>query len=106
MDNYLESSLTVAETTRKAKDLVALLSLGGFKLTEHVSNVPCIPALVQPDSNAPNKVKEIPNTEDSSHVLGLKWNHPTDTLIASRGTQPDVKLNVTQRIVLSLVSAV
>ena len=106
MDDYLESSSTVEEAARKAKDLVALLSLGGFKLTKIVSNVPCIPAMVQPDFKAPTKVKEIPNTEDSSRVLELKWNHSTDTLIVSRGTKLDVKPNVTQRVVLSLVSAV
>ena len=44
MDDYLESSSTVEEATRKAKDLVTLLSLGGFKLTKFVSNVPSIPA--------------------------------------------------------------
>ena len=106
MDDYLESSLTVEEATRKAKDLVTLLSLGGFKLTKFVSNVPSIPEKLEPGSNAPTEVKEIPNTEGSSHVLGLKWNHSTDTLVVSRGTKPDVKPNVTQRVVLSLVSAV
>ena len=75
MDDYLESSLTVEEATRKTKDQVTLLSLGGFKLTKFVSNVPSIPAKLKPGSNAPTEVKEIPNTEGSSHVLGLKWNH-------------------------------
>ena len=67
MDDYLESSLTVEEATRKAKDLVTLLSLslGGFKLTKFVSNVPSIPVKLEPRSNAPTEVKEIPNTEES-----------------------------------------
>ena len=39
-------------------------------------------------------------------MLGLKWNHSTDTLVVIRGTKPEVKPNVTQRIVLSFVSAV
>ena len=106
MVDYLEPSLTVEEATRKAKDLVKLLSLGGFKLTKFVSNVPSIPAQFEPGFNAPTEVKEIPNTEGSSHVLGLKWNHSTDTLVVSRGMKPDVKPNVTQRVVLSLVPAV
>ena len=106
MDDYRESSLTVEEATRKSKDLVTLLSLGGFKFKKFVSSVPSILAKLEPGSNAPTEVKEIPITEDSSHVLGLKWNHSTDTLIVSRGTKPDVKPNVTQRAVLSLVSAV
>ena len=76
MDDYLDSSLTVEEATRKAKDLVTLPSLGGFKLTKFVSNVPSIQAKLEPGSNAPTEVKEIPKTEGSSHVLEMKWTIP------------------------------
>ena len=47
------------------------------------SNVPCDQAMVQPKSNAPIKVKENPTTEVSSHVLGLKWNHSTNTHLSA-----------------------
>ena len=106
MDDYLESSPTIEEATRKAKDLVKLLSLGGFKLTKFVSNVRTIPPQVETDPSIPTETKEIPSTEESSHVLGLKWNHSSDTLVVSRGTNPEIKAKVTQRIVLSLVSSV
>ena len=106
MDDYLESSPTAEEATRKAKDLVNLLSLGGFKLTKFVSNVPTIPPQLEADPTSPTEGKQIPSTENLSHVLGLKWNHSTDTLVVSRGTNPEVKPKVTQRIVLSLVSSV
>ena len=106
MDDYLESSPTAEEATRKAKDLVNLLSLGGFKLTKFVSNVPTIPPQLEADPLSPTEGKEIRSTENSSHVLGLKWNHSTDTLVVNRGTNPEVKPKVTQRIVLSLVSSV
>ena len=106
MDDYLESSPTAEETTRKAKDLVNLLSLGGFKLMKFVSNVPTIPPQLEADPTSPTEGKEIPSTENSPHVLGLNWNHSTDTLVVSRGTNPEVKSKVTQRIVLSLVSSV
>ena len=106
MDDYLESSPTAEEANRKAKDLVNLLSLGGFKLTKFVSNVPTIPPQLEADPTSPTEGKEIPSSENSSHVLGLKWNHSTDTLVVSRGTSPEVKPKVTQRIVLSLVSSV
>ena len=106
MDDYLESSPTAEEATRKAKDLVNLLSLGGFKLTKFVSNVPTFPPQLEADPTQPTEGKEIPSTENSSHVLGLKWNHSTDTLVVSRGTNPEVKPKVTQRIVLILVSSV
>ena len=106
MDDYLESSPTAEKATQKAKDLVKLLSLGGFKLTKFVSNVPTIPPQLEADPTSPTEGKKIPSTENASHVLGLKWNHSTDTLVVSRGTNPEVKPKVTQRIVLSLVSSV
>ena len=48
--------------------------------------VPTIPPQVETDTTSPTETKEIPNTEESSHVLGLKWNHSSDTLVVSRGT--------------------
>ena len=84
MDDYLESRPTAEERTRKAEDLLKLLLLGGFKLTKFVSNVPSIPARKNPIPAT--EVKEIPSGEESSHVLGLKWNHATDTLVVSCGT--------------------
>ena len=106
IDDYLKSSPTAEDAFQKAKDLTKLLSIGRFKLTKFMSN----------DSNILQKIESNPNsqtndgnplltTEESSHVLGLKWNHASDTLVVSRGTTPDTNRTVTQRIVLSLVSA-
>ena len=107
MDDYLESSPTAEEAAQKAKDLVKMLSIGGFKLTKFVSNDPKILSQIEPDSeNQSNDGKQLPTQDESSHVLGLKWNHNSDTLVVSRGTTPDTKQTVTQRVVLSLVSAV
>ena len=107
MDDYLESSPTAIEASKKAKELVKMLALGGFNLTKFVSNVPSIPIEVDPSSdNRTTEEKEIPTAEKFSHVLGLKWNHSTDTLVVSRGTSPNTDRNVTQRVVLSLVYAV
>ena len=83
-----------------------LLSPGGFKLTKIVSNVRTIPLQGETDSTTPTETKEIPSTEESSLVLGLKWNHSSDTLVVSRGTNPEVKAEATQRIILSIVSSV
>ena len=91
MDDYLESIPTIEEVARKAEDLVKLLSLGGFKLTKFVSNVRTIPPQVETDSTTPSETKEIQSTEESSDVLGLKWDHSSDSLVVSRGTNPEVK---------------
>ena len=108
MDDYLESSPTVNEATKKAQDLAEMLAKGGFKLTKFVSNVPSLVNRVDSKSQLPTHSTEkvLATDEETSHVLGLKWNHSRDTLVVSRGTTPDLNRPITQRIVLSLVSAV
>ena len=107
MDEFLESSATVKEASNKAKDLVTtLLAKGGFNLTKLVSNINHLPAELKHNGEpGTTDEKVIPKPDESSHVLGLKWNHATDTLVASRGTSPDMN-KITQRVVLSLLSAV
>ena len=84
-----------------------MLLLGGFKLNKFVSNDPKILNQIEPDSeNQSNDGKQLPTQDESSHILGLKWNHKSDTLVVSRGTTPDTQRTVSQRIVWSLVSAV
>ena len=108
MDDFLESQPTVPKVTKKSVDLVKLCARGGFKLTKFVSNVPDLPKSVDPKGKQPTEgdVKTIAAEEESSHVLGLKWNHRLDTLVVSRGTSPDLSRPITQRVVLSVVSAV
>ena len=111
MDDYLESSPTVNEATKKAQDLVEMLAEGGFKfvkLTKFVSNVQSLVNNVDPSSQpfTESTEKVLATDEETSHVLGLKWNHSRDTLVVSRGTTPDLNRPVTQRVVLSSVSAV
>ena len=107
-DDYLDSSPTVKEATKKAPDLVEMLAKGGFKLTKFVSNVTGLVNNVDSNSQLSNKSTEkvLATDEDTSHVLGLKWNHSRDTLVVSRVTTPDLNRPVTQRVVLSLVLAV
>ena len=76
MDGYLESSPTVEEASNKAKDMVALLAKSGFNLTKFVSNITHLPAELQQSGElTPTDEKVIPKPDESSHVLGLKWNH-------------------------------
>ena len=99
MDDYLESNSTAEEAAQKAKDLLKMSSIGGFKLTKFISNDPKILTQIEPDSeNQSNDGKQLLKQDESSHVLGLKWNHKSDTLIVSRGTTPDTQRTVTQRI--------
>ena len=66
----------------------------GFKLTKLVSKVP--DQVDRIDGSAQStETKVIVSYEESRHVLGLKWDHIKDTLVASRGgvlTAPSQKL--------------
>ena len=108
MDINLLSSPTVNEATNKAQDVIEMLAKGGFKLTKFVSNVASLVNNVDPKPQLPTDPTEkvLATDEETSHVLGLKWNHSRDTSVVCRGTTPDLNRPITQRVGLSLVSAV
>ena len=78
MDDYLKSSPTVEEATRKLKDLVKLLSLGGFKLTKFVSNVHTNPLQLETDPTKPTEVKQIQTPKNRHFGIKVKrqYRHP------------------------------
>ena len=106
MDDYLDSVEYPEKAIKRSKELVHLLHLGGFKLTKFLSNVPDLADRIDgsPQSTEPKVI--VSCQEDSSHVLGLKWDHTNDTLVVSRGTSCAITKSLTQRLVLSLVSKV
>ena len=109
MDDYLWSVKNPETAIMLSRSLVELLKLGGFNLTKFISNVPNLSSKLNPPKNSANNSKEIftaaINPETASHVLGLKWDHVTDTLVVSRGVNHELKDFVTQRSVLSFVSS-
>ena len=110
MDDYLGSVKNPETALTLSRSLVELLKLGGFNLTRFISNVPNLSLKLNRPKNSAKKSKEILtaaiNPETTLHVLGLKWNHVTDTLVVSRGVNREHKDSVTQRSVLSFVSSV
>ena len=107
MDDYLESSQTVEQATRKAQDLLKLLTLGGLTLRKFVTNEPSVSSQFQYGRKSPeNYIKLLVTVADSSHVLGLRWNHRPDTLVVSRGTSPELNTVIAQPVVLSVVPSV
>ena len=103
MDVYLDAVESLECALNRSKKLVHLPHLGKFKLTKFVSNVPD-----QIDRSAQSTEPNVfaSSKEESSHVLGLKWDHNKDTLVYSRGTSSLVTKSFTQNLVLSLVSKV
>ena len=106
MDDYLDSVESPERALKRSKELVQLLHLGGFKLTKFVGNVPNLADRIDGSSQSTEPKVIASSKEESSHVLGLKWDHNNDTLVVSRGTSSTVTKSLTQRLVLSLVSKV
>ena len=105
MDDYLDSVESPERALIRSKELVHLLHLGGFKLTKFVSNVPDLADRIDGSAHF-TEPKVIVSSEESMHVLGLKWDHKNDTLVVSRGTTSTITKSLTQRLVLSLVTKV
>ena len=106
MDDYLDSVESPERALKRSKELVHLLHLGGFKPNKFVSNVPNLADRIDGSTQSTEPKVIASSKEDSSHVLGLKWDHNNDTLVVSRGTSSTVTKSLTQRLVLSLVSKV
>ena len=109
MDDYLDSFENVTHAIKISRDLVSLLKLGGFNLTKFVSNADEITSAMNPEDceTSSSPIKEICNgAEQSSHVLGLKWDHVKDTLVVSRGVNRPLDKAITQLTVLSFVFSV
>ena len=74
MDDYLDSIESPDEALKRSRDLVKLLSKGGFKLTKFISNVPNLLEELEDQSVEPlPKVIGASMEKSSSHVFGLKW---------------------------------
>ena len=98
MDDYLDSVESPEKALKRSKELVHLLHLGGFKLTKFVSNVPNLADRIygSPQFSKPKVIGS--SKEESSHVLGLNWDHSNDTPVESRGTSSTVTKSLTQRL--------
>ena len=108
MDDYLDSFEDPDVAFKTSQELITLLALGGFKLTNFISNVTKINKELNPPQSAPQQESKniVTCGDNSSHVLGLKWDHIDDTLVVSRGVNRELKNSITQRTVLSSVSSV
>ena len=94
MDDYLDSFQNRDDALKLGRDLT--------------SNVPDVTTALDPDNRESNSsVKNICASPDqSTHVLGLKWDHVKDTLVVSRGVDRPLDKAITQRTVLCFVSSV
>ena len=109
MDDYLNLFENITHAIKISRDLVSLLKLGGFVLSKFFSNADEITSAMNLDhcETSTSPIKEICNgAEQSSHILGLKWDHVKDILVVSRGANRPLEKAKTQQTVLSFVSSV
>ena len=109
IDDYLDSFENVTHAIKISRDSVLLLKLGVFILTKFVSTADEITSAMIPEDSetSSSPIKEIcTGAEQSSHVLGLKWDHVKDTLVVSRGVNRALDKAISQQTVLSFVSSV
>ena len=84
MDDYLDSVECPETALKLSQELIEMLKLGGFKLTEFISNVNDLSETLEPSVPVPQVEERIQHPTITSHVLGLKWDHNADTLKVSR----------------------
>ena len=109
MDGYLKLFENVTHAIKINHDLVSLFKLEGFILTKFVRNADEITSAMNSEDcetlSSPIKLN-CNGAEQSSHVLGLNWDHVKDALVVSRGVDRPLDKAITQRTVLSFVSSV
>ena len=106
MDDFLKSVRTPQEAIKFYQKVRDILIKGGFKLTKWITSVEELKSHIPETDRSTKVVKTFEAEPQSSSILGLNWNVDTDSLIVCRGTEQEVPAKITQRIVLSFVSAV
>ena len=86
--------------------LRAMLAKGGFQLTKWISNCEQTMTSFDQDDKSPASSKTCEAEPTSPSILALQRNVDADNLEVCRGMQKEIPVKITQRAVLSHVSAV
>ena len=106
MDDFLKPVRTPQETFEIYQKVRELLIKGGFNLMKWITSDDEVKTQNPEADRSTKVVKTFEAEPQSSSILGLNCKVDTDNLIVCRGTEQEVPANITQRIVLSFVSAV
>ena len=106
MDEFLKSVGTPQEAIEIYQKIREILNKGGFNLTKSITSDDEVKSQIPETDISTKVVKTFEAETQSSSILGLNWKVDTDSLIVCRGTEQEVPAKITQRIVLSFVSAV
>ena len=83
-----------------------MLATGRFYLTKWISNWEQTMMSIDQADKSPSCSKTFEAEPTSPSILGLQWNVDADNLEVCRGMQKEIPVKITQRAVLSQVSAV
>ena len=106
MDNFVKSVPNAEQAIEIYKLLRAMLAKGGFQLTKWISNCEQTMTSIDQADKSPSSSKTFEAEPTSPSILGLQWNVDADNLEVCRGMQKEIPVKITQRAVLSHVSAV
>ena len=106
IDDFLKSVRTPQEAIEIYQKVRDILIKGGFNLTKWITSDDEVKSQIPETDMSTKVVKTFEAEPQSSSTLELNWNVDTDSLIVCRGIEQEVPAKITQRIVLSFVSAV
>ena len=106
MDEFVKSVPSAEQAIEIYKLLRAMLEKGGFQLTKWISNCEQTMTSIDQADKSPSSSKTFEAEPTSPSILGLQWNFDADNLEICRGMQKEIPVKITQRAVLSHVSAV
>ena len=106
MDDFAKSVPSAEQAIESYKLLRAMLAKGGFHLTKWISNCEQTKTSIDQADKSPSSSKTFEAEPPFLSILGMQWNVDADNLEVCRGMQKEIPLKITQRAVLSHVSAV
>ena len=106
MDDFVKSVPSAEQAIEIYNMLRAKLARGGFHLTKWISKCEQTMTSIDQADKSPSSSKTFEAEPTSPSILGLPWNVDADNLEVCRGMQKEIPVKITQRAVLSHVSAV
>ena len=106
MDDFLKSFRTPQEVIEIYQKVRDILIKGEFNLTKWITSDDEVKSQIPETDRSSKVVKMFEAEPQSSSTLGINWNVDRDSLIICRGTEQEFPAKITQRSVLSFVSAV
>ena len=106
MDDFVKSVSSAEQAIEIYNMSRAMLARGGFHLTKWNSNCEQTMKSIDQADKSLSSSKTFEAEPTSPSILGLQWNVHADNLEVCRGMQKEIPVKITQRAVLSHVSAV